>query len=189
MKELQEVFDLEEDLFRATEDRNIPFRLRNKKIIYLNKDQFDLMMEEYQKERQERYMNSRCLISAKIGNLKRCRNGKCEECSIYKNSYNGTVSLMLDSLEEHSSVFIDEGSNIVRSINEKELHEEVFKVLNELDIVEKVIIQDLMDSVSITITAKKLNVSKSAVSQRKTKLLEKLKNNKDIINIFKNYLS
>ena len=96
---------------------------------------------------------------------------------------------MLDSLEEHSSVFIDEGSNIVRSINEKELHEEVFKVLNELDIVEKVIIQDLMDSVSITITAKKLNVSKSAVSQRKTKLLEKLKNNKDIINIFKNYFS
>ena len=189
MKELQEVFDLEEDLFRPTEDRNIPFRLRNKKIIYLNKDQFDLMMEEYQKERQERYMNSRCLISAKIGNLKRCRDGKCEECSIYKNSYNGTVSLMLDSLEEHSSVFIDEGSNIVRSINEKELHEEVFKVLNELDIVEKIIIQDLMDSVSITITAKKLNVSKSAVSQRKTKLLEKLKNNKDIINIFKNYFS
>ena len=73
MKELQEVFDLEEDLFRPTEDRNIPFRLRNKKIIYLNKDQFDLMMEEYQKERQERYMNSRCLISAKIGNLKRYR--------------------------------------------------------------------------------------------------------------------
>ena len=66
MKELQEVFDLEEDLFRPTEERNIPFRLRNKKIIYLNKDQFDLMMEEYQKERQERYMNSRCLISTKI---------------------------------------------------------------------------------------------------------------------------
>ena len=55
MKELQEVFDLQEDLFRPTEDRNIPFRLRNKKIIYLNKDQFDLMMEEYQKEREERY--------------------------------------------------------------------------------------------------------------------------------------
>ena len=55
MKELHEVFDLEEDLFRPTEDRNIPFRLRNKKIIYLNKDQFDLMMEEYQKEREERY--------------------------------------------------------------------------------------------------------------------------------------
>ena len=116
MKELHEVFDSQEDLFRPTEDRNIPFRLRNKKIIYLNKDQFDLMMEEYQKESQERYMNSRCLISAKIGNLKRCRDGKCEECSIYKNSYNGTVSLMLDSLEEHLSLFIDEGSNIVRSM-------------------------------------------------------------------------
>ena len=66
MKELQEVFDLQEDLFRPTEDRNIPFRLRNKKIIYLNKDQFDLMMEDYQKEREERYKKSICLIFFKM---------------------------------------------------------------------------------------------------------------------------
>ena len=189
MKDLHEVFDLEEDLFRPTEDRNIPFRLRNKKIIYLNKDQFDLMMEEYQKERQERYMNSRCLISAKIGNLKRCRDGKCEKCSIFKNFYNGTVSLDLDSLEEHSPIFLDDDSNIIRKINEKELHDEVFKVLSELDNVEKLIIEDLMDSVSITITAKKLNVSRQAVSKKRIKLLEKLKNNKDIKDIFKNYFS
>ena len=51
MKELHDVFDLQEDLFRTIEDRNIPFKLRNKKIIYLNKDQFDLMMEDYQKEK------------------------------------------------------------------------------------------------------------------------------------------
>ena len=66
MKKLQEVFDLQEDLFRPTEDRNIPFRLRNKKIIYLNKDLFDLMMEDYQKEREERYKNSIYLIFFKM---------------------------------------------------------------------------------------------------------------------------
>ena len=63
------------------------------------------------------------------------------------------------------------------------------KVLNELDSVEKIIIKDLMDSVSMTITAKKLKVSKQAVAKKRNKLLEKLKNNKDIINIFKNYFS
>lgn len=189
MKELQEVFNLEEDLFRPTKERNIPFKLKIDKIIYLNKEQYHFMMEEHHKERKERYMNSRCLISAKIGNLKKCRDGKCEECSIFKNSFNGTVPLMLDTLEEHSSVFIDEDSDIVKNINKNELHEEVLKVLSKLDRVEKIIIQDLMDSVSITITAKKLNVSKSAVSQRKTNLLEKLKKDKDIINIFKNFFS
>ena len=189
MKELHEVFDLQEDLFRPTEERNIPFKLKIDKIIYLNKEQYHLMMEEYQKEREERYKNSRCLISAKIGNLKRCRDGKCEECSIFKNFYNGTVSLDLDSLEEHSPIFLDENSNIIRKINEKELHDEVFKVLSELDNVEKIIIQDLMDSVSMTITAKKLKVSKQAVAKKRNKLLEKLKNNKDILNIFKNYFS
>lgn len=189
MKELQEVFDLQEDLFRPTEERNIPFKLKIDKIIYLNKEQYHFMMEEHHKERKERYMNSRCLISTKIGNLKRCRDGKCEECSIFKNFYNGTVSLDLDSLEEHSAVFLDDDSNIIRKINEKELHDEVFNVLSELDNVEKLIIDDLMDSVSITITAKKLNVSRQAVSKKRIKLLEKLKKNKDILNIFKNYFS
>ena len=66
MKELHEVFDLQEDLFRPIEERNIPFKLKIDKIIYLNKEQYHLMMEEYQKEREERYKNSRCLISTKI---------------------------------------------------------------------------------------------------------------------------
>ena len=84
---------------------------------------------------------------------------------------------------------LDEDSDIAKKINEKELHIAVVKVLNELDSVEKIIIQDLMDSVSMTITAKKLKVSKQAVAKKRNKLLEKLKNNKDIINIFKNYFS
>lgn len=65
---------------------------------------------------------------------------------------------MFDTLEEHSSVFLDEDSDITKKINEKELHIAVVKVLNELDSVEKVIIQDLMDSVSMTITARKRNI-------------------------------
>ena len=38
IKELHEVFNPEEDLFVETEDRCIPFRLRNKKVVYLNKE-------------------------------------------------------------------------------------------------------------------------------------------------------
>ena len=189
MKDLKEVFDPEEDLFVETEDRCIPFKLRNKKVVYLNKEQYYLMIEEFLKEKKERYINSRCLIPAKIGNLKRCIDGKCEECQFFKMPHNGTNNLMLDTLEEHSSVFLDEDSDITKKINEKELHIAVVKVLNELDSVEKIIIKDLMDSVSMTITAKKLKVSKQAVAKKRNKLLEKLKNNKDIINIFKNYFS
>ena len=66
MKELQEVFDLDEDLFRPTEERNIPFKLKIDKIIYLNKEQYHFMMQVHHKERKERYMNSRCLVSTKI---------------------------------------------------------------------------------------------------------------------------
>ena len=66
MKELHEVFNLEEDLFRPTEGRNIPFKLKINKIIYLNKEQYYLMIEEFLKEKKERYINSRCLVSTKI---------------------------------------------------------------------------------------------------------------------------
>ena len=66
MKELHEVFDLQEDLFRPTEERNIPFKLKIDKINYLNKVQYHLMMEEYQREREEHYKNDRGLISFKI---------------------------------------------------------------------------------------------------------------------------
>ena len=66
MKELQEVFDLQEDLFRPIEERNIPFKLKINKIIYLNKEQYYLMIEEFLKEKKERYINSRCLVSTKI---------------------------------------------------------------------------------------------------------------------------
>lgn len=147
------------------------------------------MIEEFLKEKKERYINSRCLIPAKIGNLKRCIDGKCEECQFFKMPHNGTNNLLLDTLEEHSSVFLDEDSDITKKINEKELHIEVEKVLRKLDSVEKIIIKDLMDSVSMTITANKLKVSKQAVAKKRNKILEKLKNNKDIINIFKNYFS
>ena len=46
MKDLKEVFDPEEDLFVETEDRCIPFQLRNKKEVYLNKEQYYLMIEK-----------------------------------------------------------------------------------------------------------------------------------------------
>ena len=66
MKELHDVFNLEEDLFRPTKERNIPFKLKIDKIIYLNKEQYHLMKEEYQREREEHYKNDRGLISFKI---------------------------------------------------------------------------------------------------------------------------
>ena len=69
MKELQEVFYLDEDLFRPTEERNIPFKLKIDKIIYLNKEQYHFMMDEHHKERKERYMNSRFLISTKFNTI------------------------------------------------------------------------------------------------------------------------
>ena len=46
MKDLKEVFDPEEDLFVETEDRYILFQLRNKKEVYLNKEQYYLMIEK-----------------------------------------------------------------------------------------------------------------------------------------------
>ena len=51
MKDLKEVFDPEEDLFVETEDRCIPFQLRNKKVVYLNKEQYYLMIEEFLKDK------------------------------------------------------------------------------------------------------------------------------------------
>lgn len=63
MKDLKEVFDPEDDLFVETEDRCIPFQLRNKKVVYLNKEQYYLMIEEFLKDKKERYINSRCCIS------------------------------------------------------------------------------------------------------------------------------
>ena len=46
MKDLKEVFDPEEDLFVETEDRYISFQLRNKKEVYINKEQYYLMIEK-----------------------------------------------------------------------------------------------------------------------------------------------
>lgn len=46
MKDLKEGFDPEEDLFVETEDRYILFQLRNKKEVYLNKEQYYLMIEK-----------------------------------------------------------------------------------------------------------------------------------------------
>ena len=46
MKDLKEVFDPEENLFVETKDRYILFQLRNKKEVYLNKEQYYLMIEK-----------------------------------------------------------------------------------------------------------------------------------------------
>ena len=46
MKDLKEVFDPEENLFVETKDRYIPFQLMNKKEVYLNKEQYYLMIEK-----------------------------------------------------------------------------------------------------------------------------------------------
>ena len=66
MKELHEVFDLQGDLFRPTKERNISFKLKIDKIIYLNKVQYHLMKEEYQREREEHYKIDRGFISFKL---------------------------------------------------------------------------------------------------------------------------
>ena len=51
MKDLKEVFDPEEDLFVEIEDRYIPFRLRNKKVVYLNKELYYLIIEAFLKDK------------------------------------------------------------------------------------------------------------------------------------------
>lgn len=179
----QNLWDESVDYTKPSPDRPYKLRLEIGVLVYLNKEQYAFMKEDEWQEKREHYLESRCLVSAERGGVKRCT----ENCMNYKgedricpcfmrNQNAGIVSL--DKLyDEHDYEYPDTTYEDSLDAMEHEerlrrIREEVDKLENEVD---KTIIELISKSYSERQIAEVLGWNQMKVNRRKNKLLDYLR--------------
>ena len=172
-------------LFRSQPSPDRPYKLRLEigVLVYLTKEQYSFLKEEEWQEKRERYLESRCLVSAERGGLKRCT----EDCIKYKgtgrvclcfmrNQNAGVVSL--DRLhDEHDyepadTTYTDSLDAMEHEEKLRRIREEADKLEDEVD---RTIIKLFFESFTERQIAEVLGWNQMKVNRRKNKILEELR--------------
>ena len=179
----QKLWDDAVDYTQPSPDRPYKLRLEIGVLIYLNKEQYSFMMEEEWQRRRDQYLESRCLVSAQRGGLKRCN----EDCMNYKgegricpcfmrNQTAGVVSL--DKLyDEHDYEPAD--ATYENSLDAMVHEERLRRILEEVDKLEdktdKRIIELFSNNYTERQIAEVLGWNQMKVNRRKNKIFDELR--------------
>ena len=145
--------------------------------IPVSKEVYIAYRNDQSKERMKKIRECTCKVMGKSGRLITCPNkGYCSELQCpHLNESHSTLSL--DQLyEDYEYEVADESEDIVESLAAAERAEQVNKVIEELDPIDKKIIRLLFwEDMKQEEVAKLLKMSQSAVNQRKSKVFNTLK--------------
>lgn len=164
-------------------DRPYKLRLEIGAIVYLNKKQYASMQEDHWEEKRQQYLDSRCIVSAERGGLKRCTEdcmhykGEDKVCSCFmRNNNGGTVSL--DKLyDDNNYEAVDSSSKDIADLlaYEERLNSVIEAVDKLAEDVDKRIIRLFMDSFTERQIAEVLGWNQMKVNRRKKKIFDELR--------------
>ena len=174
------LFNPDVDYEQPSGDRPYVY-LVGKTKLYVNKEQFIFLREEYWEEKTENWLKSRCLIPAERGELKICR-GNCEECPMFRNGWNKPTYGGFEEMDEEEYL----ESNPQQSILDKLIEEERIKALydaidNLEDPIDRYIMRQYLLDKRDAEVASKIGKSRQTIIARRNKCIEYLKE------ILKNY--
>ena len=145
--------------------------------IAVSKEVYIAYRNDQSKERMKKVRECTCRVMGKSGRLITCPNkGHCSELECpHLNESSSTLSL--DQLyEDYEYEVADDSESIVESLASQERAEQVNKAINELEPMDRKIIRLLFwEDMKQEEVAKVLHMSQSAVNQRKSKVLNTLK--------------
>ena len=173
------VFNNNEDYSQPSPERTCKYKLENGQVIYLTEEQRNFMLTEYWEEKRTKYRQCRCAIATQDGHLKRCPDGKdCSTCPHYLSGKKKANIISLDALCQDSDWDMQDTSvDILDEIIQNDRAKSIAQIIEQLpDPIDKLIIKRWMYERSTdTATAKIVGLSVRAVTKRRAKVFQQLK--------------
>lgn len=173
-KKEDSLWDRTIDYTKPSIDRSYEYKI-NGTLLYLNKQQYNFLMEEYWNEKKENYIRSRCLVPSLRGEMKLCRNN-CSECRCFKNGKNNSLFKYLTEQDEEEYLSKNPQQSIVEElIKEEQINIIIDAIEKALDGQERYIITQFLLGKTDHEIGKCLNKERSSISKKKKKIIEKIK--------------
>lgn len=174
------LFNTDVDYEQPSGDRPYVY-LVGKTKLYVNKEQFIFLREEYWEEKTENWLKSRCLIPAERGELKICR-GNCEECLMFRNGWNKPTYGGFEEMDEEEYLESNPQQSILDKLIEEERIQAMYDAIDNLeDPIDRYIMRQYLLDKKDAEVASKIGKSRQTVITRRNKCIEYLKE------ILKNY--
>lgn len=174
------LFNPDVDYEQPSGDRPYVY-LVGKTKLYVNKEQFIFLREEYWEEKTENWLKSRCLIPAERGELKICR-GICEECPMFRNGWNKPTYGGFEEMDEEEYLESNPQQSILDKLIEEERIQAMYDAIDNLeDPIDRYIMRQYLLDKRDAEVASKIGKSRQTIITRRNKCIEYLKE------ILKNY--
>lgn len=167
------IFEVGVDYTIKTLERPYKYILEDKTVIYLTREQYRFMTEEYWKAKKEHSYLSRCIIDSNREGFKRCTKD-CKNCKWYKTPFANSGIMRLDAAEGFELEECKK-ENDYDFFKDSTIHDLLKQYIHELDSTDKAIMLFKLEGLNETEIAKRLNISQRAIAKRRIIIFEVLK--------------